>query len=715
MLTLVVENAGRRSTMTFPGEMVTMGRAEDNDLRISSRFVSQHHCRIESTEAAGAKLIDLDSQNGTRLNGDDVSQARLRLGDCIEIGPVRIWFGQAPSESTASLEGATDEMTDPGDEDVQISTRAGTGVGARLRDALTDVVIDYRKNFGDERGITEVEEAVLEITRRVFPRPAFQRSLETARLVSVTRAMTASTSVTTVLNLIMDAAIEITDAERGFLVLRDESGQWKVRTARNFDQEAVRGAEHKISRSIAQQVAKTGKPVCAVNAQDDDRLQAFASVAELRLRSILCLPLTFRDRVIGTLYLDNRFNDGVFGERELSLMECFADQAAIAIENARLYSNNVAAEAELTRQKEELDDLARVLDNRMKEATEANAEDMKPLSREGLKHDYSMIIGESPAMIEMFRLLDRVAESDIPVLITGESGSGKELVAQSIHRSSKRNNQTFLTENCAAIPESLMESEFFGYHKGAFTGAHADRKGLFQQAHKGTLFLDEIGEMSLEMQSKMLRVLQNGEIRPVGSRETVHVDVRLITATNRNLRQMVEEGRFREDLFYRLNVICVEAPPLRDRLEDVPLLVDFFLQKAAEDTGTDPKSIDPFAMRYLLSYHWPGNVRELQNEVQRAVALSGPVITADDLAREITVNRHLEGGSGSGGLKEMVKLATHQKEREIILRTLEECQWRKSLAAKKLMVSRPTLDQKIKIFGLTPFIEKGRQRTEGPL
>ena len=712
MLTLVVENAGRRETFTFPGHSITVGRAEDCDLRITSRFVSQHHCRIEALEGAGVKLIDLDSQNGTCVEGEDISQTRLRPGHRIEIGPILIWFGHAPTEHTASLEGEVDEVTDPVDEDIQISARVGQGVGARLREAMTDLMIEYRKGFGDERGLTEIEEAILEVSRRIFPRTAFRQSVEAGRLLAVTREMTAHTDLTRVLNMIMDAAVEITDAERGFLVLRDDGGQWKVKTARNFDQESVRGAEHKISRSIAQQVAKTGKPVCTVNAQEDQRLQAFASVSELKLRAILCVPLLLRENVVGTLYLDNRFKDGVFGERELSLMESFADHAAIALENARLYQKNTETEAELERRTTEVEELARVLDERMKKATEANAEDLKPLSRDHLVNDYSNIIGESPTMIEMFRLLDRVSNSDIPVLVIGDSGTGKELVAEAVHRNSNRRSKPFVRENCAAIPQSLMESEFFGYRKGAFTGANTDRKGLFEQAHGGTLFLDEIGEMSGEMQSKMLRVLENGEIRAVGARETVQVDVRLITATNRNVRQMVEEKTFREDLFYRLNVITVETPPLRNRMEDIPLLADFFLARAAEATKTPPKTIDPLAMRYLLSFHWPGNVRQLQNEIQRAVALSGPVISMDDLASEITANRTLatDAPTGKGGLKDLVKLATHQKEREIILRTLKECNWRKSETSKRLQISRPTLDQKIRLFGLAPYIEKGKQK-----
>jgi transcriptional regulator with PAS, ATPase and Fis domain len=285
-------------------------------------------------------------------------------------------------------------------------------------------------------------------------------------------------------------------------------------------------------------------------------------------------------------------------------------------------------------------------------------------------------------------------------------------VAQAIHENSPRRDQPFVRENVAAIPGSLLESELFGYKKGAFTGATSDRKGLFEQAHRGTIFLDEIGEMSPDMQSKLLRVLQNGEIRAVGGRDVTMVDVRLISASNRDLRRMVEDSGFREDLFYRLNGISVEMPPLRERMEDIPLLVEHFLELAARKSGEAAKDVDPLAMRYLLSYHWPGNVRELLNEIHRAVALSGGAITPDDLSREITEGRPLaaEATGADAGLKDLVKMATSQKEREIILRTLEESDWRKSVTARKLKISRPTLDQKIRIFGLGPFIERGRQK-----
>jgi serine/threonine-protein kinase PknK len=261
------------------------------------------------------------------------------------------------------------------------------------------------------------------------------------------------------------------------------------------------------------------------------------------------------------------------------------------------------------------------------------------LTRQTLGHEYPAIIGESPAILAVLGKLDRIVASELPVLITGESGTGKELVARAIHENGPRKGRAFVRENCAAIPESLLESELFGYRRGAFTGAHGDKRGLFEEGDGGSVFLDEIGEMSLGMQSKLMRVLQEGEIRPVGASASTHVDIRLISATNRDLRKLVADGRFREDLFFRLNVLPVELPPLRERPEDVPVLVDFFLKAAAVRTHSAPKHLDAEALAALKRYRWPGNVRELENEIQRAVALSGGSIKASDLSPEVVPGR----------------------------------------------------------------------------
>ena len=260
------------------------------------------------------------------------------------------------------------------------------------------------------------------------------------------------------------------------------------------------------------------------------------------------------------------------------------------------------------------------------------------------RYAFKNIIGRSPRMQTIFALIDRVARTASTVLIEGESGTGKELIARAIHFSGPRAAERFLSINCGAMPENLLESELFGHERGAFTGAVRDKRGLFHEAHRGTLFLDEIGEMSLAMQVKLLRALQDKTVRRVGGTVEEQVDVRIITATNQELREKIARGEFREDLYYRINVIPVELPPLRERREDIALLVGHFLRRNCEALGLPPKKISAEAMRLLEDYHWPGNVRELENLVERAVALSASeVLTAADLPD------YLAGGGGRGG------------------------------------------------------------------
>ncbi|HMB54600.1 MAG TPA: sigma-54 dependent transcriptional regulator [Thermoanaerobaculia bacterium] len=261
------------------------------------------------------------------------------------------------------------------------------------------------------------------------------------------------------------------------------------------------------------------------------------------------------------------------------------------------------------------------------------------------RYTFGNIIGKSPKMQAVFTLVDRVARTSSTVLIHGESGTGKELVARAIHFASPRSSERFLSINCGAMPENLLESELFGHVRGAFTGAVKEKRGLFQEAHGGTLFLDEIGDMTTPMQVKLLRTLQEKVVRKVGGTGEETVDARIIAATNRDLEAMVEEGAFREDLFYRINVIPVHLPPLRDRREDVPLLVDFFLDKYSAEMGIEAKGMSVDAMRRLEAYDWPGNVRELENVVERALALStDEVLREDDLPEQVRRGRRGEPG-----------------------------------------------------------------------
>ncbi|MCB0219460.1 MAG: sigma-54-dependent Fis family transcriptional regulator [Chrysiogenetes bacterium] len=328
------------------------------------------------------------------------------------------------------------------------------------------------------------------------------------------------------------------------------------------------------------------------------------------------------------------------------------------------------------------------------------------------KYGSENFIGNSDKMQHVFRLIDRVADTDSTVLITGESGTGKELVARALHLHSSRRDVPMVTVNCAAVPEDLLESELFGHTKGAFTGAIATRQGKFQAAAGGTIFLDEVGEMTPSLQVKLLRVLQEKEVTPVGSEKSIKVDVRVIAATNRDLQREVEEGRFREDLFYRLNVIPITLPPLRDRKEDVPVLIQHFLQRFSREKNMQVAGISEDAVKTLARYPWPGNVRELENLLERMVVLKGEgQLTLEDLPEKFLIPRAVELNVPEVEVPEEgvdLKRLVDDFEDRIILSALNRTKWNKNRAATLLGIKRTTLLEKLKKKALVAPDERGR-------
>jgi two-component system response regulator AtoC len=311
------------------------------------------------------------------------------------------------------------------------------------------------------------------------------------------------------------------------------------------------------------------------------------------------------------------------------------------------------------------------------------------------------LLGKSPAIMQMFRVIAKVAEYRTTVLIQGESGTGKELVARALHRKSPRRDKPFVAINCGAIPDTLMESELFGHKRGAFTDAHADKPGIFQEATGGTLFLDEIGELTLSLQVKLLRVLQESVVRPLGSNKDLQVDVRVVAASVRDLAKEVAQGRFREDLFYRLNVLQIVVPPLRERVEDVSLLIDHFIARNNERLGTQIRGIDPRARKLLLAYHWPGNVRELENSIERAVVLAeGAVLMPEDIPDRL----HKPADSVASALSSgelSIKKASRTIEEALIRQALVKTSGNRTAAARLLEISHRALLYKIKDYGLS--------------
>jgi transcriptional regulator with GAF, ATPase, and Fis domain/tetratricopeptide (TPR) repeat protein len=517
------------------------------------------------------------------------------------------------------------------------------------------------------------------------------------RLLRINKRLNSDLRLPRVLETIIDTVIELTDAERGFLLLKDGQGELVVKVARNIDQTSLEGPSASISRSIAKQAADSGEPVITVDAAGDSRFSELLSVSDLHLRSVLAVPLSVKGQVVGTIYVDHRLRKGVFGDDELAMVLDFADQGAIAIENARMVS-------ELRRREQQVQSLNHRLERELKvqEAALSDARVELKESRQvaALRYDYRQIVGQSPCMLELFRLLDRVTDTNLPVVIEGESGTGKELVARAIHFHGPRKERAFVSENCAAIPETLLESALFGHVRGAFTGAERESRGLFAIANGGTLFLDEVGEMSPAMQGKLLRVLQEGEFHRVGGERAEKVDVRVLVATNKNLTDMVETGKFRKDLFYRLSVVRLHLPPLRERREDIPLLLRHFLDKSAQPPGTAAKTIDPAALAKLCRYGWPGNVRELENEISRAGAFAGAAIGVSDLSPHIQTGQDPNETIRNEPDSLRIKHRVERLERQLIREAMSRSQGNQTKASALLGLSRFGLQKKLRRYNL---------------
>ncbi|MBN1442298.1 MAG: sigma-54-dependent Fis family transcriptional regulator [Planctomycetes bacterium] len=457
----------------------------------------------------------------------------------------------------------------------------------------------------------------------------------------------------------------------------------------DLDGDPVAGADRKVESRLLLETADGRQPIF--------RPLCGSSDESGRRSSLLSIPVLSRGEALAVLVVENRFQDLSITDDKLESVFLYSRFLAFDIDLRRVVKENEGLWQDLSRLRE-----AGPADSQgpvVRAATKASRADQ----RKGLRGDYSMIVGSSPKMLEIFQVIDRISSSNAPVLINGDSGTGKELIALAVHQNSPRRGKSFVSENCAALTETLLESELFGYVRGAFTGASRDHKGLFEVADGGSLFLDEVGDMSPSMQKKLLRVVQEGVIRRVGGKDFTPVDVRLISATNKDLMTECRRGSFREDLFYRLNVINLTLPPLRERREDIPDLVDSFLAHLAEESGIT-KRIEPAAVQRLIQHAWPGNVRELENEVKRLFALSdGETITIQDLSEHIRANDSSETRPGEWPceLTHMsLREATELLEREMIRNALSETRGNKSLVAKTLQIPKTSLYNKINKYNL---------------
>lgn len=624
--------------------IVTVGRSADNDLALPEADVGDHHLRFRigidevelETDLVGCHTAVL--RHGELLLVDEQEQQRLILvpNDIVEFGQTG-----ATKPVRIAIHFAPEEAFEP----QVVATRPigrweQSGSPSRMSEALA-VLSGAERDILSATGIEHVYTTILNAALGVIPR-----------------------------------------ATHATLILRDEPVDEKAGASsdlayvpvmtrlRQRDGQIVASLDPvPMARSIFRKVVHDRTSVLAADARMDGL--GSESLLGSNIRSTVAVPLWRGDTVIGVLELDNRARPAMFDKADLDLLSIVATTASLAVSNSRLIERLYRLQRQLRQ------------------------ENVFWRHREHNRGALVEVIGESDAMRNLMTQIERVASTRATVLIEGETGVGKELVAASLHAHSARSDKLFVAQNCANLPENLLESELFGHKKGAFTGASEDKKGLFEVADGGTLFLDEVAELPLMLQPKLLRALQEGEVRPVGSSRPRHVDVRIIAASNRNLEKEVRDGRFREDLFYRLNVFPLRVPSLRERQDDIARLAKHFLQRYARDFGKPIAGFSPSAQQLLENYSWPGNVRELQNEIQRLVIQADPDAIISDALLSEKIRKVTEPSVplvGSGTLREMLE----EIERKLVQQALQQHDNNKTSTARALGITREGLHKKLR-------------------
>ncbi len=646
MITLRVENgASLQQRYALTAAITSIGRAAGNDIALSDTHLSSEHGQL-IIESGQAVYRDLQSTNGSAVE---------RRGQLIVLGPQNQW-----------------EMTLLPD-DVLVLGDARTPVRIRV---LATAALAATGDVDDEDDDESLSSRLI-ASRSIVDLPAVSQS-DPARAVAVyqvVQRLQARLEPAAVLEACTEAVFELLPrATNVAILLRAEDNKDRFVLAVSKVRSGVGGAIResadpvRASRAVLRKVLQARAGLLTANAQEE--LSSSESIMGGKILSMLAVPLWRGDEIIGLLQVDNRHNAGIFSEPDLERTLLLSSQAALAIDNATLFS-------------------------RVKIAEEKARGENLYLRRKEEKIKFDNIIGTSPAMKAVLTQLEKVLDTRATVCIEGETGTGKELIASAIHHQSQRQSKMFVAQNCAALPENLLESELFGHKRGSFTGADSDKKGLFEIADGGTLFLDEVGEMPLTLQSKLLRVLQEGTIRSVGATVEKQVDVRILCATNRDLSAEVAAGRFRQDLYYRLVVFPIKLPPLRERREDIPALAQHFLRRYANEYRLELPGFSPEALDVLCGYAWPGNIRELENEVQRLMIAAEPGhwIEATDLSPRL---RKIEGtiariAPKPGTLKEQMD----QVERWLIAEALREHGGNKTKTAATLGITREGLHKKL--------------------
>ncbi len=510
--------------------------------------------------------------------------------------------------------------------------------------------------------------------------------LELTVLYEVARCMSMPSPLEDRMNKVLDILHEKMGMERGTLTLLDAEGEnLVIEIAHGLDDQAIKKGRYKVGEGITGKVVEAGEPIAVPNIGEEPLFLNRTGSRNFRRNriSFICVPIKIDQQTIGALSVDRLFEGNVSLDEDLRLLTIISSVIAQAVSNYRI---------------------------REQEKENLRSENLELKRELAKKFHPANIIGESKRMDEVYSAIEMISRTRSTVLIRGETGTGKELVAHAIHYASNRAKGPFVKVSCAALPETLLESELFGYEKGAFTDASTSKPGRFEMANGGTLFLDEIGDVSASMQIKLLRVLQEREFERVGGTKTLSVDVRLIAATNRDLEIAVQEKKFREDLYYRLNVFPIFLPSLRDRREDIPVLVAHFLKKASLENGRKVKYVSDSAMEYLMNYYWPGNIRELENAIERAVILcKGDTLEADlfpipgqkghpalsrslhPAAEESSAEKTVSGNSLSEAVEAL--------EKRMIQEALKRTGGNQRKAAKALGVTERILGYKIKNYG----------------
>ncbi len=597
---LVISGPLKDATIPLSEGEVTIGREASNGIAVVDPSVSRKHCSI-GWQDGRFRVRDLDSRNGTLVNGAGIEEQWLQHGDEIAAGDSSFVLLLEDEDTAAAVSRV--EFEDSG--------------------AAAETTIIHPRDV-----------VYLQPDRLLRELPATSgvaRNLNA--LLKISRIVHAIRDLNDLQGQLLDLIFEVVPAGRGAILLADREGHEFNSTFARMRQ-AGQSQLVKVSRTVARQVLEQGIAMLGSDVPGSSELREVESLAASQVRSLVCVPLTVFQRVIGCIYLDSDSVNNRLKEEHLQLVTAIAGISAVALENARrlhwLEQENERLTVEISQERS--------------------------------------LVGEGTRMKEVYQFLKRVAPTDSTVLIEGESGTGKELAARALHRNSPRAEKPFVAINCSAIPETLLESDLFGHERGAFTGAGSLKKGRLEVADGGVVFLDEIGEMTPTLQVKLLRVLQEREFERVGGNYPVKVDIRLIAATNCNLQEAMREGRFRQDLYYRLAVLKITMPTLRDRKDDIPMLVRHFVQKHAKRCKVKARPVSREALACMVNYDWPGNVRELENAIERALVLgSSDMILPEDLPESL-----LEGTPPPEMTEAKYHAALKELKKQLILDAVEQ-------------------------------------------